>query len=132
MHIRRGPVYSPFANSVKICAMMVWPLFLQRRQFKENSILLAFKVNFYAPPQKVAGYFVIPSAVLSVCPSICQRVIIRVRSITLIPFEIISRNLAQKYSMTGDVQRLTTVTPSTFFAELLPLVIFSIEIMSAL
>ena len=31
----------------------------------------------------------------SVCPSVRQRLIIRVRSITLIPFEIISRNLAQ-------------------------------------
>ena len=58
---------------------------------------------FYAPPQKVAGYYVIPSELLSVypsvCPSICpsvrQRLNIRVRSITLIPFEIISRNLVQ-------------------------------------
>ena len=32
---------------------------------------------------------------LSVRPSVRQRLIIRVRSITLIPFEIISRNLAQ-------------------------------------
>ena len=60
---------------------------------------------FYAPPQKkVAGYYVIPSNILSVCPSVCpsirQRLIIRVRSITLIPFEIISRNLAQIESMT--------------------------------
>ena len=56
-------------------------------------------VTFYAPPQKVAGYYVIPSELLSVCtsvrPSVRQRLIIRVRSITLIPFEIISRNLAQ-------------------------------------
>ena len=60
-------------------------------------------LDLYAPPQKVAGYYVIPSELLSVCPSVCpsvrpsvrQRLIIRVRSITLIPFEIISRNLAQ-------------------------------------
>ena len=26
--------------------------------------------NFYAPPQKVAGYYVIPSELLSVCPSV--------------------------------------------------------------
>ena len=53
--------------------------------------------------KKVAGYYVIPFDILSVCPSVCpsvrpsvrQRFIIRVRSITLIPFEIISRNLAQ-------------------------------------
>ena len=66
---------------------------------------------FYAPPQKVAGYYVIPSELLSVCPSVCpsvrpyvrlsvrpsvrQRLNIRVRSITLIPFKIISPNLAQ-------------------------------------
>ena len=57
------------------------------------------KSYFYAPPQEVAGYYVIPSELLSVCPSVCpsvrQRLNIRVRSITLIPFEIISRNLAQ-------------------------------------
>ena len=51
------------------------------------------------PPQKVAGYYVIPSELLSVCPSVRpsvrQRLNIRVRSITLIPFEIISRNLVQ-------------------------------------
>ena len=54
---------------------------------------------FYAPPQKVAGYYVIPSELLSVCPSVRpsvrQRLNIRVRSITLIPFEIISQNLVQ-------------------------------------
>ena len=47
------------------------------------------------PPQKVKGYYVIPSELLSVCPSVHQRLIIRVRSLTLIPFKIISRNLAQ-------------------------------------
>ena len=51
----------------------------------------------------------------------------RVHSIHLIPFKIISRSLAQIY-----VQRLTTVTPSTFLAELFPFVIFSIEIVSTL
>ena len=55
---------------------------------------------FYAPPQKVEGYYVIPSEFLSVSPSVRQRLIIRVRSITLIPFKIISRNLAQVLSMT--------------------------------
>ena len=49
----------------------------------------------YAPPQKVAGYYVIPSELLSVRPSVRQRLNIRVRSITLIPFEIISHNLVQ-------------------------------------
>ena len=59
--------------------------------------------SYYAPPQKVVGYYVIPFELLSVCPSVCpsvhpsvrQRLNIRVRSITLIPFEIISRNLVQ-------------------------------------
>ena len=51
--------------------------------------------SFYAPPQKVAGYYVIPSELWSVCPSVRPRLNIRVRSITLIPFEIISRNLVQ-------------------------------------
>ena len=27
-------------------------------------------LSFYAPPQKVAGYYVIPSELLSVCPSV--------------------------------------------------------------
>ena len=31
-------------------------------------------MGFYAPPQKVAGYYVIPSDILSVCPSICPSV----------------------------------------------------------
>ena len=35
-------------------------------------------------------------------------------------------------SLSDDVQRLTTVTPPTFFAEYFPFVIFSIEIVSAL
>ena len=30
--------------------------------------------SFYAPPQKVAGYYVIPSELLSVCPSVCPSV----------------------------------------------------------
>ena len=32
------------------------------------------RVAFYAPPQKVAGYYVIPSELLSVCPSVCPSV----------------------------------------------------------
>ena len=31
-------------------------------------------IDFYAPPQKVAGYYVIPSKLLSVCPSVCPSV----------------------------------------------------------
>ena len=57
--------------------------------------LKVYIFTFYAPPQKVAGYYVIPSELLSVCPSVPQQLNIRVRSITLIPFEIISRNLVQ-------------------------------------
>ena len=30
----------------------------------------AIRHPFYAPPQKVAGYYVIPSELLSVCPSV--------------------------------------------------------------
>ena len=30
--------------------------------------------SYYAPPQKVAGYYVIPSELLSVCPSVCPSV----------------------------------------------------------
>ena len=33
-----------------------------------------FVVHFYATPQKVAGYYVIPSELLSVCPSVCPSV----------------------------------------------------------
>ena len=36
-----------------------------------NHFLLFFWVFCYAPPQKVAGYYVIPSELLSVCPSVC-------------------------------------------------------------
>ena len=46
--------------------------------------------------KKVAGYYVIPSDILSVCPSVRPSVVHhRVRSITLIPFEIISQNLVE-------------------------------------
>ena len=38
---------------------------LKRNCFKYNK-----KSSFYAPPQKVAGYYVIPSELLSVCPSV--------------------------------------------------------------
>ena len=72
---------------------------------------MATPSTFYAPPQKVAGYYLIPSELLSVCPSVRpsvrrpsvhQRLIIRVRSITLIPFEIISRNLARRRAQIKD------------------------------
>ena len=39
-----------------------------------KSIIFAFVTAFYAPPQKVAGYYVIPSELLSVCPSVCPSV----------------------------------------------------------
>ena len=59
----------------------------------------AFSILFKPRHKKVAGYYVIPSEILSDClsvrSSVRQRLIIRVRSITLIPFEIILRNLAQ-------------------------------------
>ena len=45
----------------------------------------------------------------------------RVRSITLIPFEIISRNLAHIKSMTRRRAEIKTVTPSTFFCGIIPL-----------
>ena len=56
----------------------------------------------------------------------------RVHSITLIPFEIISPNLVEIESMTEDMQRLATVAPSAFWAELFSFVIFPIEIVSTL
>ena len=52
----------------------------------------------------------------------------RVHSITLIPFEIISQNLVEISSMTVDVQRLSTVAPPAFLAELFPFVIFPIKL----
>ena len=55
--------------------------------------------RFMPRHKKVARYYFIPSENFSVCPSVCpsvrQRFIIRVRPISLIPFVIISRNLAQ-------------------------------------
>ena len=77
--------------------------------------------SYYALPQKVAGYYVIPYEFLNLCPSVHQQLIIRVHSITLIPFEIITRNLAQIYSMTRQLQRLTKVSPPTFFCRIIPL-----------
>ena len=54
---------------------------------------------FYVPPQKVAGYYVIPSELLSVCPSVRpsvrQRLNIRVRSIPLIPLRRSALNIAR-------------------------------------
>ena len=37
-------------------------------------IVIFMCLLFYAPPQKVAGYYVIPSELLSVCPSVCPSV----------------------------------------------------------
>ena len=74
-----------------------------RYMSKIHAILVVSSMCFfYAPPQKMPGYYVIPSELLSVCLSVCpsiplsvrpsirQWLIIRVRSITLIPFKIIS------------------------------------------
>ena len=36
-------------------------------------------IYFYAPPQKVVGYYVIPSELLSVCRSVCPSVRLSVR-----------------------------------------------------
>ena len=56
----------------------------------------------------------------------------RVRSITLKPFKKINETWHKYRAWPDNVQRLTTFTPPTFFAELFPFVIFSIEIVSAL
>ena len=56
----------------------------------------------------------------------------RVRFITLIPFEIISRNLVQYKAWPAFLQRLKLVTPLTLFAELFPFLISDIDIVSAL
>ena len=56
----------------------------------------------------------------------------RVRSITLIPFKIISRNLAQLKSMTRRRGEINSIYSTYIFAELFPFVIFSIEIVSGL
>ena len=81
--------------------------------------------NFYVPPQKVAGYYVISSKLLSVCPSVClsvrQWLIIRVRSITLIPFETISRNLAQIQSMTRGRAEINNGHSIYIFCGIIPL-----------
>ena len=40
-------------------------------KLKKICILHTF-LYFYSPPQKVAGYYVIPSELLSVCPSVVE------------------------------------------------------------
>ena len=50
---------------------------------------VTFLVVFFMPGHKKCRGIVIPSKFFSVRPSIRQRLIIRVRSITLIPFKII-------------------------------------------
>ena len=37
-------------------------------------LLHMWSYDFYAPPQKGAEYYVIPSELLSVCPSVCPSV----------------------------------------------------------
>ena len=56
----------------------------------------------------------------------------RVRSITLIPFEIISQTLEEIKSMTRRRAEINNRHSIYIFAELFPFVIFSIEIVSAL
>ena len=73
-----------------------------------------------------------PTFWVSVRPSVRQWFTIRVRSITLIPFEIISRNLAQIWNMTRRPAEINNGHSTYIFAELFPFVIFSIEIVSAL
>ena len=47
---------------------------LRRRTDVCFAIGIIIVTHFYAPPQKVAGYYVIPSELLSVCPSVCPSV----------------------------------------------------------
>ena len=68
----------------------------------------------------------------SVCPSVSRWLVIRVRSITLIPCEIISQNLTQIQSMTRQRAEINNGHSTYIFCGLIPFVIFSIEIMSAL
>ena len=63
---------------------------------------------------------------LSVCPSVCLSN--HVHSITLLPFEILSRNLTKIIAQSDDVQRTSTVTPPTFWTELCPFETCSMEI----
>ena len=56
---------------VMLCLFFKQVFKLCRRNF---SYLVCLIVHFYAPPQKVAGYYVIPSEILSVCPSVCSSV----------------------------------------------------------
>ena len=60
-------------------------------QAQRGTSSVSYRHNFLVMPRhkKVVGYYVIPSEILSVCPSVRQRFIICVRSINLIPFEII-------------------------------------------
>ena len=44
-----------------------------------ESVSEVFLPTFYAPPQKVKGYYVIPSEPLSVCPSVCPSICPSVR-----------------------------------------------------
>ena len=53
-------------------------------------------------------------------------------SITLILFQIISQNLVQYKALPAILQRLKVVTPLTLFAELFPILISGIDIVSTL
>ena len=48
----------------------IYPLELQLNKANVSDT----EASFYAPPQKVAGYYIIPSDILSVCPSVCPSV----------------------------------------------------------
>ena len=48
--------------------------FLFDHQNSSISVAVTLNLCHYAPPQKVAGYYVIPSELLSVCPSVCPSV----------------------------------------------------------
>ena len=71
-------------------------------EFQKKSSVTALRKVFLCPATESGGVlcynlrtFECLSVRLSVRPSVRQRLNIRVRSITLIPFEIISRNLVQ-------------------------------------
>ena len=78
----------------------------------------------------MAGYYVIPSELLSVCPSVRPSAVEHLCPVH--NFDTVRDNFTKLGTNINDVQRLTTVTPPTFFAELFPFEIFSIEIVSAL
>ena len=56
--------------------ILLYPITLEGRQgTTDDFATIHFPLFFYAPPQKVAGYYVIPSELSSVCPSVCPSVL---------------------------------------------------------